>query len=201
MLLSAGATAGVVTLVANGAVAASFTVSGQEFKVSADRLEADHFVQYGYVDQQHEQGAPRGQFKGQAVAVSAMQHATLYNLCQSVYTDLGPLSVTLVISAGKDKNHPVTAENMTVDMTQLNGDAVFTNIQIGKDASYLDKWKDPDTSPAEAAQRQEGFFSQQADSVVITDLQQKAWATSAGKFNLNGLSLGLKPGKQECFPG
>ena len=49
------------------------------------------------------------------------------------------------------------------------------------------------------AQRREGFFSQQADKVVITDLKQVAWATTAGEFNLNGLSLRLKWGKDECF--
>jgi hypothetical protein len=201
MVLSTAATAGLVSLVASGAVAASFVVSGQQFKVQADKLVADHFVQYGAVALHHEPGSPPDDRFGTPVAVSAMQHATLTNLCQSVFTDIGPLAATLVIHAGKDPKHPVTAENLTIDMTQLDGNAEFTNIEIGKDAHFLDTWTNPDTVHAEVLQRQEGFFSQQASNVTITDLKQTAWATSAGKFNLVGLSLSLELGKHECFPG
>jgi len=201
MLLSTAATAGVVALVAHGAVAASFSISGQQFKVGASKLEAWDFVQYGAVDEYQPQGSKEGTKAFRPVAVSAMRKATLNSLCQSVYTPLGPLSVTLVIRAGEDPNHPVTATNMTVDMTQLDGDATFDNIQLGRDAAHLDTWDGAD--PDETRQRQnfQGAFGQQATHVVITGLQQKAWATSAGQFNLNGLHLSLKQGQVECFPG
>ena len=195
MILSAGASAGLVSLVTSGAVAASFTVSGQQFKVSADSLEATGFVQYGTVDARVEPGGDTQ--TPEPVAVSAMKTATLDHLCQSVVTDLGDFgSVTLKISAGTGKNK-VTAKNMTVDMSQLDGNAQFKGMEIGRDAATLDKG--PTNDPAELAQRRQGFFSQQADSVTITNLRQVAWATSAGEFNLYDLSLRLRWGKDECF--
>jgi hypothetical protein len=197
MVLSAGATAGLLSLVANGAIAATFSVSGQQFKVSADKLVADGFVQYGTVDARTDPGSNPPSQVPEPVAVAAMKNATLTNLCQSVVTDLGDFgSVSLTISAGTGKN-PVTAENMVVDMSQLNGDARFTDIEIGRDASTLDKG--PTNDPGELAQRRQGFFSQQATKVTITNLKQVAWATSAGQFNLYDLSLRLHWGKDECF--
>lgn len=52
-VLSVPALAGTAALgiaLANGALAASFAVSGQQFKVSADSLKGDGFAQYGSVD-------------------------------------------------------------------------------------------------------------------------------------------------------
>lgn len=195
--LSTGATAGMLVLISHGALAASFTVSGQQFKVSADRLEATGFVQYGAVDARVEPGSDPAKLQPEPVAVSAMKKATLTNLCQSVVTELGDLgSVSLKIRAGTGRT-PVTATDMVVDMSQLDGNAEFEAIEIGRDASTLDKG--PDSDPNEVAQRRQGFFSQQADRVVINDLKQVAWATSAGKFNLTNLSLRLHWGKNECF--
>jgi hypothetical protein len=192
--LSAAAVGGMLTMMSNGALAASFSVSGQQFKVSADQLTATGFVQYGTVDARTE---PGGGQQPEPVAVSAMKNATLTNLCQSVVTELGDFgAVTLKIKAGGGAK-PVTATNMVVDMNALDGDAKFTGMEIGRDAATLDKG--PTNDAAEKAQRREGFFSQQADKVVISDLKQVAWATTAGEFNLNGLSLRLKWGKDECF--
>lgn len=197
MVLSAAATTGLLALAAHGALAASFTVSGQQFKVSADRMVANGFVQYGYVDQR---AVPQDDPAHEPVAVAAMKDATLYNLCQSVVTDLGDVGTfTLRIQAGTDPKHPVTATGMVVDMSQLEGNADFKGIEIGRDASTLDKG--PDNDPSEHAQRQQvqAFFGQQADSVVIDNLQQVAWGTSAADFNLVGLKLHIDKGKNECF--
>jgi Family of unknown function (DUF6230) len=192
--LSTAAVAGLLALMSNGALAASFSVSGQQFKVSADQLVATGFVQYGTVDARTE---PGGSQQPEPVAVSGMKTATLTNLCQSVVTDLGDFgSVTLKIKAGTGKD-PVTATNMVVDMNALDGNAKFTGMEIGRDAATLDKG--PTNDASEKAQRREGFFSQQADKVTITNLKQVAWATTAGEFNLTGLSLRLKWGKDECF--
>jgi hypothetical protein len=47
----------------------------------------------------------------------------------------------------------------------------------------------------------QGQFGQQADRVVINNLKQVAWSTTAGKFNLNGLDLSISSGASptECF--
>lgn len=172
----------IVVLMANGAIAASFAVSGSTFKVSADKLVGDGFVQYGglAVDKAGNQ---------HPVAVSGIKSATLTNLCQSV---VAPGGISLVIRAGTQAGNPATATNLIIDMNQLSGDATFTNIDIGVDASSLTKG--PDT-----AKGQPGGFGQQADSVTITGLRQVAWATSAGTFTLNGLDLHISLTGEQCF--
>ena len=172
----------IVIGMANGAIAASFAVSGSTFKVSADVLDGTGFVQYG------------GLVKDKAgnlhpVAVSGIKSAKLTNLCQSV---VAPGGISLVIRAGTDPNNPATATDLLIDMQQLSGDAEFTNISIGQDASTLDK------GPANAV-GQAGGFGQQADHVKITGLRQVAWSTSAGTFLLKGLDLHVSLTGEQCF--
>lgn len=193
--LSAATVGGLLTLMSNGALAASFAVSGQSFKVGADKLVATGFVQYGNPDVQADPGG--GDPTLLPVAVAAMKTAELTNLCQSVVTPLGSFgNATLKIRAGTG-SRPVTATNMTIDMTNMKGEAKFENMEIGRDAASLDKG--PTNDPLEVAQRRQGFFSQQADKVTITNLQQVAWSTTAGEFNLTGLSLSLSFDENECF--
>lgn len=187
---SVAAAGTLVVLLANGALAASFAVSGQEFKVSGDSLDGTGFVQFGSVDGSLGQG---GAQDPHPVVISAIKHATIHNLCQSVVTTLPIVgTITLQIHAGGDAAKPVSADNLVIDLTQLDGDASFTNIEIGRDASTLDK------GPA----GQVGFqnlFGQQADTVHIDHLTQTALATNAGTFTLPGLHLTLDSGKHECF--
>ncbi len=125
------------------------------------------------------------------MAVTAIKEAKLHSLCQSVVTTLPVIGdISLNLTAGK--KDPVEASNLFVDATQLAGDAVFKNIEIGRDASTLDK------GPAEAVGMQD-LFAQQADTVTISNLQQTAWATNAGTFKLSGLSMNISKGKKECF--
>ncbi|GAA0459621.1 DUF6230 family protein [Streptomyces sp. NPDC046215] len=178
-------TAGLAIALAEGALAASFAVSGQQFKVSAASLEGKGFAQYGSVDTN-----ARGDLL--PVAVTAIKEAELKKLCQSVVTHLpviGDISLNLKAGGG---SKPVKATDLFVDATQLAGDAEFSNIEIGRDASTLDKGP-------ESAQGLQDLFAQQADRVYITDLQQVAWATNAGTFKLAGLSMKINKGKQECF--
>ncbi|MFF8609695.1 DUF6230 family protein [Streptomyces sp. NPDC015346] len=179
-----GVTAALGIALAQGALAASFAVSGQQFKVSAASLTGEGFVQYGSVDvNAREELIP--------VAVTAIREAKLHSLCQSVVTTLPVIGdVSLNLTAGQKT--PVEATNLFVDATQLSGNAAFTNIEIGRDASTLDK------GPADA-QGMQDLFSQQADTVTITDLKQTAWATNAGTFKLSGLHMKVNKGKKECF--
>lgn len=191
--LSAAASAGALALIADGAVAAGLQVSGQSFKVSADRLVADGFVQYGGVNARMGFDEEPAQV-AEPVAASAMRTATLTNLCQSVLIKnpfLG--NIVLRIEAGKNPDKPVRAKNMVVDMNQMDGNAVFTNMEIGVDASLLDK------GPVEKGKGDPGMFAQQADHVEIDNLKQVAWATTAGEFSLTGLSLKVGFKQKECF--
>ncbi len=185
---SAAAARALVVLMANGAIAASFAVSGQSFQVSGDSLEGTGFVQFGSIDQSlGESPVPH------PVVISAIRHAEITNLCQSVVTSL-PLvgDITLRITAGADATKPVSADNLFIDLTQLDGDASFQNIEIGRDASTLDK------GPA-GAQGLQNLFGQQADSVHIDHFQQTALSTNAGTFTLPGLHLAVASGNNPCF--
>ncbi|MFG1678448.1 DUF6230 family protein [Micromonospora sp. NPDC049282] len=173
---------GIVLGMANGAIAASFAVSGQTFKVGASKLEGNGFKQYGGLVQE-KNGTQH------PVAVSEIADAKLYDLCQSVNASIPGVPIVLTINAGGG-GKPATATNLLIDMESLEGDATFENIQIGRDANDLNKTKG-----------QPGAFGQSADSVTITKLEQVARSTSAGVFTLNGLKLKVNVGKdaKECF--
>jgi Family of unknown function (DUF6230) len=190
VVIPAAAAAGAIVFgMANGAIAASFNVSGQTFKVSADRLEATGFVQYGGIVHSKR---PDNSSVDVPVATAGMADAKLTNLCNSVKVPGAPIS--LVITAGPPGNE-AHATNLLIDMTDLTGDATFTNINIGEDAGSLDA-AGPDTHGTT------GAFGQQAKSVVITNLHQTSWSTTAGSFELKGLHMfvDVNPkGPRECF--
>ncbi|MFD8594169.1 DUF6230 family protein [Kitasatospora sp. NPDC059646] len=194
MVPSVAATAAIGVSLANSALAASFSVSGQQFKVTVDQLKGEGFSQFGGVDMEANK-TPH------PVAISAFDHATLQNLCQSVVTDLGPLGKwTLVLKAGQDAKNPVDAQQLLIDLNQLNADAKFGNINIGQDASTLqgsaiDKLKADGGSLPTGAQG----FAQSAKTAELSKVQQTAYATSAGTFTLPGLKLNITQGANECY--
>src|SRR5258708_23891333 len=164
-------TAVLVGLTANGAIAASISVSGQEFLVTSSQLNGTGFEQYG--------GQVTGSNGTQPVVISAIHSATLSHLCQQVKVG----GVTLTLHAG-DGSTPVSASNLVVDATGQSGsEAVFHNITIGQDSGSLSQ--DP------GAVGPSGGFGQEASSVTIDNLVQHTWLTTAGTFTLPGLTLGF----------
>ncbi|MGC4804237.1 DUF6230 family protein [Micromonospora sp. DT233] len=179
MVPATAVAAAIVFGMANGAIAASFAVSGQTFKVGASKLEGNGFKQYGGVVQEKDG-------KQHPVAVAEIADAKLHDLCQSVRVPDMPIVLTINAGGGGE---PATAKGLLIDMDSLAGDAEFKNIKIGRDATDLN---------AEAAPKS---FGQSADSVTIDGLQQVSRSTSAAIFNLKGLKLQLKVGEaaKECF--
>jgi hypothetical protein len=179
------AVGGIIFGMANGAIAASFAVSGQTFKVQASKLVGTGFVQYGGVASEANGKA------NHAVAVSGIKSADLYDLCQSVKVPGAP--IVLVIKAGGN-NNPAHADDLLIDMDSLSGDATFGNIHIGQDAATLD-------AAGPTAHGAPGAFGQQATDVTILNLQQVARSTSAATFKLTGLNLSVNVGAdaKECF--
>ena len=168
----AGALAG---MTAQGAIASSISVSGQEYLITAKQLNGTGFVQFGG-QVNSDQG---GHQVTKPVITSGIANASLKSLCQSV--TMGP--VTMRLTAGNGSS-PVTASNMIVDASgQTGSQAVFHNITVGQDAGTLTK----DGSNTGVM----GGFGQQADSVTIDNLHQDTWLTTAGTFTLPGLSLGF----------
>ncbi|MFI9328899.1 DUF6230 family protein [Kitasatospora sp. NPDC052868] len=172
--LAAGAV--LMTLTAQGVIGAQFAISGMPFTVTADSLDGVGFEQFGSLDHMIEGSPNEGDTGGQVlVAVSAIKQASLTKLCQSV--DLG--GINLLIRAG-DAGTPVTATDLTTDSDVFTGDAAFTNIEIGGDASTYTK---------AGVQGLPGVFGQQADTVVVRNLRQHNYATTAGTFKLPNLRL------------
>jgi hypothetical protein len=165
----AGALAG---LTAQGAIASSISVSGEEYLITSSQLNGTGFVQFGAQVTTAKGGT-------QPVITTGIANATLKNLCQSV--KMGP--VTMLLTAGNGSS-PVSASNMIVDASSQTGTkAIFHNLAVGQDAGSLSK----DGSEMGTA----GGFGQQADSVTIDNLHQNTWLTTAGTFTLPGLSLGF----------
>jgi len=170
LLIPVGAVAAIlVGLTATGSIAASISVSGSPFEVTATQLQGTGFEQYGAIVSQ-------ANGTEHPVAVSAIRNASLTDLCQSV--KVGPF--TLVLRAGGGGTS-VSASNLVVDADQQTGNATFHNISIGQDASTLTE--DPGNTGAV------GGFGEQADSITIDNLRQHTWLTTAGTFTLPGLSL------------
>ncbi|WP_329562927.1 DUF6230 family protein [Kitasatospora sp. NBC_01266] len=165
-----------MALTAQGVLAAQFSISGMPFTVTADQLNGTGFEQFGGMDNMIDNSPNAGNTGGQVlVAVSAIKTATLTNLCQSV--NLGGTNLKITAGGGST---PVTATGLTTDSDVLSGDAQFTNIQIGGDAS---------TFTEAGVQGPAGVFGQQADTVIINNLRQDNWATTAASFTLPGLHL------------
>ncbi|MDN0195831.1 DUF6230 family protein [Streptomyces sp. S.PNR 29] len=196
MVPSVAAAAAVGVGLAQGALAASFSVSGQQFKVTAGHLHGEGFAQYGGIDTVYTK--TDGKEKTQVpVAISSFDDATITKMCQSVKTEIPLINKTfyLRLDAG-NKGTPVTAHNLYIDVAQLDADAEFKNIDIG--VAVKDKTRGPDVKQGESVLP--GGFAQQAQSADLYGVEQTAWATTAGTFKLSGLSmrLGTDP-KMECY--
>lgn len=177
--ISGALAAAMVIFTANGLLAASFSISGIPFTVTANELHGTGFEQFATVDEVAPGSPNLGDTGGQVVViVSAIDQATLTNLCQSI--DLGGMQLKL--TAG-DSTRKVSAHTLVVDSDLISGDAEFRQITIGQDASTLDK--------VPGVKGNIGVFGQQADEVTITNLRQNNWATTAGTFTLPNLRLGF----------
>jgi hypothetical protein len=169
-----------VALTAQGVLAAQFSISGIAFTVTADHLHGDGFEQWGWIDNTADGSPNLSDTGGQVtVVVSAIHQATLTNFCQSV--NLG--AINLVLRAGRGGT-PVTGTDLVVDSDQLSGDATFTTLEVGNDASTLND------VPGIAGPL--GDFGQQAKVVDIAGLRQDNYATTAGSFNLPGLNMSFQ---------
>jgi hypothetical protein len=190
------AVAGAVLFVleAQGAIPLSVTVSGLPATITARQMVGHGLAQYGWITQTKPNPNATPPIPAAIPVVrTALKDATLYDLCQSVTIPLPALvggDVTLVIKAGKDNAHPVTADNLFIDMTHLSGDASFKNIEIGNDASTLSKG--PNANGAQ------NMFGQQADMLTVDHLSQTAYFTSADTFTLPGMSLDVVHGGTTC---
>ncbi|MEU0402203.1 DUF6230 family protein [Streptomyces sp. NPDC006197] len=209
MVPSVAATAAIGVGLAQGALAASFSISGQEFKVKANSLVGTDFVQYGSVDAGKDL---EGKDFAAPVAVSGFSEAWITNMCQSVVTPKVPFigDVTLRLEAGTDAvktgkdEDKVYAKDIYLDVSELKTDAEFKNIDIGVAAGKLNEFGGktdagkPGIQPNTKANPY--GFGQRAQQATLNNVEQKAWATTAGTFKLPDLHLSLHRGTSaECY--
>lgn len=182
--LTGAVTAGLIALTANGVLAADFKISGMQFTVAADHLHGEGFEQYAQLVEMIKGSPNAGKDGEQRLAVvSAIQTAELTNLCQSVFVGGG----YLLLTAGDQPGKPVRATALVSDSDSVAGDAAFNNINVGQDASTLDKVTHPDTG--KAIKGGAGVFGQQANVVDIDNLRQVNWSTTAARFTLPHLRM------------
>ncbi|NLU67085.1 DUF6230 family protein [Streptomyces sp. HNM0574] len=188
MVPSVAATAAIGVALSQGALAASFSVSGQQFKVAAERLDGTGFVQYGAVDSTKAGKKP--------VAVVGFDEAKIRGMCQSVVVPVPAFGdMTMQLTAGGEGAPKVEAKKLYIDADDMNANATFNNIDIG--VAVDETTKGP--GPHKGDKFESGSFSQQAESATFTDVKQRAWATTAGTFKLSGLKMSVKKGKNECY--
>ncbi|MFE9093035.1 DUF6230 family protein [Streptomyces sp. NPDC007264] len=176
---------------AQGALAASFFISGQSFQISADTLRGRGQSIYPMVDVTR---------KGTLVPVmvQGFRHAGISGLCNSVEFPIPVLGVyTLVLTGGERRQVEVT--NLFIDATSLSaGQSTSGNIDLGVAAGAVTK------GPIRPGDRRSRFFhpdafAVQSESVVLKDVRVTSVAVSASTFNVPGLRLQLKRGRHHCF--
>ncbi|MEV5279040.1 DUF6230 family protein [Streptomyces sp. NPDC051994] len=206
MVPSVAATAAIGVGLAQGALAASFSVSGVDFKVTAQQLDGHNLLQYGSVATGK---TLDGKDAAHPVVVSGFSDATITKMCQSVVQPLpfGLGNVTMTLKAGQG-DQKIEASNLYLDVSDLSTDATFTNLDIGVAAGEGKRDKDsgkvvtsiqPGADGKTPGGNQYGF-AQRADRAVLDNIEQRAWATTAGSFKLPGLSLKLAMNGPECPP-
>jgi hypothetical protein len=164
-----------VALTAESVLAVSFSISGTPFTVTADSLKGRGFEQLTVLDRSVINDLP-GHNNQIVLEDDAIRSATISDLCLSVTV----AGVNMIITAGGGSS-PATGSDLQVDADRLSGNAAFTHINIGQDASTVTEVPGV-TGPA-------GGFAMQADTVSINNLREHAYATTAGTFTLPGFGL------------
>ncbi|MFJ6796054.1 DUF6230 family protein [Streptomyces sp. NPDC091268] len=179
-VLAVGAMA---VVVAQGALAASFAVSGTAFQVSSSKLSSKGLASYVHTDRSVDG-------KGHPVALLGIGEATLTDICQAaeVSTPLG--TVVFKLTAGGPAGQ-VTARHLVIDGEDLDGDATFGTAEIGRDASTLD------AVPGVAGEA--GRFGLQARNIEVVDVKSHAWSATGGDFHLKGMKLNVSLDGPKCF--
>ncbi|MER5732426.1 DUF6230 family protein [Streptomyces sp. NPDC002138] len=170
-------------VMAQGALAASFAVSGTSFQVSSSNLSSKGLSSYVQTDRSVDG-------KGHPVALLGIGEATLSDICQSAVVDTPLGKVVFKLTAGGSAGN-VTATNLIIDGEDLSGDARFGTAQIGRDASTLDQ--------VAGVKGEAGKFGLQAGDIEVAGVRSHAWSATGGDFRLKGLKLDVALDGKQCF--
>ncbi|MFJ3882654.1 DUF6230 family protein [Streptomyces sp. NPDC090077] len=182
--LPAAALVGVLGVVtAQGALAASFAVSGTSFQVSSSKLSSKGLASYVHTDRSVDG-------TGHPVALLGIGEAVLSDICQSAEVNTPVGKVVFKLTAGGPAGE-VTASNLVIDGEDLQGDATFGTAQIGRDASTLDQ--------VEGVRGEPGKFGLQAGNIEVAGVRSHAWSATGGNFRLKGMKLDVSLDGRTCF--
>ncbi|WP_438294887.1 DUF6230 family protein [Streptomyces sp. HUAS TT7] len=170
-------------VMAEGALAASFAVSGTSFQVASGKLTSSGLSSYVQTDKSVDG-------KGHPVALLGIGDAELSDICQSAEVSTPVGTVVFKLTAGGDAGE-VTASNLVIDGEDLIGDARFGTAQIGRDASTLDAVK--------GVQGEPGKFGLQAGNIEVNGVKSHAWSATGGNFRLKGMKVDVSIGGKKCF--
>ncbi|MFI8266467.1 DUF6230 family protein [Streptomyces sp. NPDC085665] len=179
-VLAVGAMA---VVVAQGALAASFAVSGTSFQVSSSKLSSKGLASYVQTDRSVDG-------KGHPVALLGIGEATLNDICQAAEVDTPLGTVVFKLTAGGPAGQ-VTASNLVIDGEDLDGDATFGTAQIGRDASTLDR--------VDGVRGEPGKFGLQAGDIEVVGVKSHAWSATGGNFRLKGMRVSVGLDGKKCF--
>ncbi|MFI8873913.1 DUF6230 family protein [Streptomyces sp. NPDC055243] len=174
----------VVIALAQGAMAASFAVSGKNFKVSAEEITGRGISSFP-------SSLSSSDGKGHAVLLAGIKSGTPKGVCLSMKQKL-PLvgEVSMIVRSGDGK--PIKGENLVVNADALtSGGGRVTGVQAGRDASTLDE--------VPGIQGPKGIFGVQASGAVARDVKSTAWASNGGSLTLDKVSIELSRDGKECY--
>lgn len=174
----------VVIALAQGAMAASFAVSGKNFKVSADEITGRGIAGFPSA-----LGSKDG--KGHAVLLAGIKSGTAKGVCLSMKQNL-PLvgEVSLLVRSGAER--PIAGRQLVVNADALTSSGGrVTGVQAGRDASTLDA--------APGVSGPQGLFGVQASTAVARDVKSTAWASNGGSLTLDKVEIELSRSGKECY--
>lgn len=185
LVFGAGLVAAVVmgVVLAQGAIAASFTVSGVPAKISADQLRVKGVVQYSSSVRTEDGAVP--------VLVAGLRKVEGDNFCQSVVSD-APFVGTVTARFVASGRNGLTADDVVLTTERLNADLALTGAELGRDASTLDAGPPDAVGPA-------GSFGLQGKTFTLTDSRQISRSVTAATLNLDQAQLSIEGGRRECF--
>lgn len=186
MVPSLVASAALFVALAQGALAASFLVSNQQFKVTAERTEGIGLIQYSAVDRRYDG-------KVVPVTVTGLKQSKTTGYCQSAVARNIPLIGTFTVKVTAKQ---LTARDTYTDTVQSDsGSITLKNTNNGIAAGTSRKGP----GIREGDKTDPGRAAQEADSVVVTNSKQIVLATSARITRTSGSSLRFHKGVHECF--
>ncbi|MFF3203962.1 DUF6230 family protein [Streptomyces sp. NPDC002962] len=169
---------------AEGAIAASFAVSGTAFKVSASEVTAQGVSSFpSSIGGSADDARP--------VLLAAVKDGTVSDVCVSLKQKL-PLvgEISMLVHSGADK--PLAGTNLVVNADALTGGGgKVTGVQAGRDASTL--------TGAPGVTGPKGVFGVQADTAVAHDLRSTAYSANGGTLTLEKLEIEFSRSGKQCF--